>query len=101
MQKRQRKQILLAQNFLRSPALVRRLVAASTIGPGDTVYDIGAGTGMITAELARRAQKVIAVEIDPVLARRLRERFRDARNVTVIEGNFLKLTVSVHEYKIF
>lgn len=51
MASQQRKQIALAQNFLKSTQLVRRLLAESTIKPSDTVMDIGAGRGMLTAEL--------------------------------------------------
>ena len=71
MAKRPSKQIALAQNFLRNPGLVRHLVNASTIGPADTVYEIGPGRGIITAELARTAKKVIAVEKDARLVRQL------------------------------
>ena len=67
METRRHKRISLAQNFLQSPKLVCRLVAMSTIGPSDTVYEIGPGNGIITAALARVARHVIAIEKDPVL----------------------------------
>jgi 23S rRNA (adenine-N6)-dimethyltransferase len=89
METRQHKRISLAQNFLRSPKLVRRLVAMSSIGPSDTVYEIGPGNGIITAALARVAGQVIAIEKDPVLVRRLRERFRLLGNVEIEEEDFL------------
>jgi 23S rRNA (adenine-N6)-dimethyltransferase len=79
----------LAQNFLKSPKLVHRLVGMSTIGPTDTVYEIGPGNGIITAELARVAKQVIAIEKDAVLVRRLRERFRLFDNVEIVEKDFL------------
>ena len=89
METRQHRQVCLAQNFLRSPKLARRLVGMSTIGPCDTVYEIGAGTGIITAALARVARHVIAIEKDPELVRRLRERFRPLDNVEIVEKDFL------------
>jgi len=97
------KRISLAQNFLRSPKLVRRLVAMSTIGPSDTVYEIGPGNGIITAALARVAGHVIAIEKDPVLARRLRERLRLFDNVDIQEQDFLTYSFgpSLSGYKIF
>jgi 23S rRNA (adenine-N6)-dimethyltransferase len=101
MEKRQRKQILLAQNFIKSPALVRRIVEAGTIGPADLVYEIGAGTGILTAELARQAREVVAIEKDPGLCRRLRERFRSTTNVRIVECDFLRFRVPVRDYKIF
>jgi len=85
MGKRQHSQISLAQNFLRSSKLVRRLVGMSTIGPSDTVYEIGAGNGIITASLASVAKYVIVIEKDPELVRRLRERFRSLDNVEIVE----------------
>ena len=89
METRQHKRISLAQNFLKSPKLVRRLVAMSTIGPSDTVYEIGPGNGIITAELARVAGQVIGIEKDPMLVRHLRERFRLLENVEIEEKDFL------------
>ena len=89
METRQRRKICLAQNFLRSPALVRQLVGMSTIGPSDTVYEIGPGNGIITAELAGIARRVVAIEKDPELVRRLRERFRVLENVEIVEKDFL------------
>ncbi len=89
METRQHSQIFLAQNFLRSPKLVRRLVGMSTIGPSDTVYEIGPGNGIITAALAGVARQVIAIEKDPELVRRLRERFRSFDNVEIVEKDFL------------
>ena len=104
METRQHKRISLAQNFLRSPKLVHRLVAMSTIGPSDTVYEIGPGNGIITAALATVAGQVIAIEKDPVLVRRLRERFRLCDNVEIVEKDFLTYTFragALSQYKIF
>ena len=52
METRQQRGIQLAQNLLRSPALVRRLIGMSTVGPSDIVYEIDPGHGIITAALA-------------------------------------------------
>jgi 23S rRNA (adenine-N6)-dimethyltransferase len=107
METRQQRQVSLAQNFLRNPKLARRLVGMSTIGPCDTVYEIGAGTGIITAALARVARHVIAIEKDPELVRRLCERFRPLDNVEIVEKDFLAYSFRTRrgnralEYKIF
>ena len=89
METRQRKQISLAQNFLRSPKLVRRLVRMSKIELSDTVYEIGPGNGIITAALANVAGQVIAIEKDPELVRLLRQRFCGVENVEIVEKDFL------------
>jgi len=101
MAKESRKEFILAQNFLKRANLVRALIEASTIGPADLVYEIGAGRGIITAELARIARKVIALEIDPVLVRFLRGRFQDVSNVEIFECDFLRYRIAAAEYKIF
>jgi len=102
----QHNQIRLAQNFLTSPGLVRRLVRISRIGPADTVYEIGPGNGIITAALASVARQVIAIEKDPDLVRRLRERFRPLDNVEIVEKDFLAYSFRARqartsEYKMF
>jgi 23S rRNA (adenine-N6)-dimethyltransferase len=89
-----------AQNLLRSRQLVKTLVKESSIAPGDTVYEIGPGRGIITAELADIAQEVIAVESDPRLVKVLMARFRDRSNVRIIQGDFLEHELQVQEYKV-
>jgi 23S rRNA (adenine-N6)-dimethyltransferase len=89
METRQHNRICLAQNFLKSPQLVQRLVGMSTIGPSDTVYEIGPGNGIITTALASVARQVIAIEKDRELVRRLRERFRLLEHVQIVEQDFL------------
>ena len=95
METRERKQISLAQNFLRSPKLARGLVRMSEIGLSDTVYEIGPGNGIITSALANIAGQVIAIEKDPELARRLRERFRSVENVEILEKDFLNYSFRI------
>ena len=104
METRQHNRIHLAQNFLRSPKLVRRLVSMSTIGPCDTVYEIGPGNGIITVALASVAKQVIAIEKDPGLVRHLRERFRLFDNVDVVEQDcldFFQIQKPTAQFKIF
>jgi 23S rRNA (adenine-N6)-dimethyltransferase len=63
----------------------------------DLVLDLGAGTGVLTAELARRTRRVIAVEIDPVLAAGLRRRFPD---VQVLSCDVLNLRLPSDDFKV-
>jgi 16S rRNA A1518/A1519 N6-dimethyltransferase RsmA/KsgA/DIM1 with predicted DNA glycosylase/AP lyase activity len=63
------------QHFLRSSKLAAELVRAARVQPGDLVLDLGAGTGVLTAALLGRTNRVVAVEIDAPLAAGLRDRF--------------------------
>lgn len=61
----------LGQHFLADPAVAERIVDAVGATPTDLVCEIGAGTGALTALLATRAGRVVALEIDPALHARL------------------------------
>lgn len=58
--------------------------------PGGTVVEIGPGRGALTSHLLARAERVIAIEIDPVLVQYLRAEFRDEPRLTVVEADVLK-----------
>jgi 23S rRNA (adenine-N6)-dimethyltransferase len=73
-----------SQHFLRSRPLAAELVRDAGIGGDDLVVDLGAGSGRLTAELARAARRVVAVELDERLAGKLRGRWE---NVEVVCGD--------------
>lgn len=89
------------QNFLRRTTALERLVAQSGVSPSDVVYEIGAGTGVVTALLARHAGRVIAIEKDEALCRRLRRRFAGWPNVSVRCADFLEHRLPHASYKVF
>lgn len=89
-----------SQHFLRSPRLAKELIGHSTIKPDDLVYDIGAGSGVISAALAGRCQKVVAVEFEPRTADGLRRNMQKFSNVTVAQGDFMKMSLPQEPYKI-
>jgi 23S rRNA (adenine-N6)-dimethyltransferase len=93
--------IAFAQNFLRSPELVERLLDRSGIGADDLVIEIGPGRGVITERLAARCQQVLAVEQDPVLVEDLRVQFAHAPNVALFAGDFLNFPLPLTGYKVF
>jgi 23S rRNA (adenine-N6)-dimethyltransferase len=72
-----------SQHFLRR-RFAAELVRDAAVPPDALVVDLGAGTGRLTAELARAARRVIAVELDPRLAERLNGRWR---NVEVLRAD--------------
>lgn len=90
-----------SQHFLRSPDFIKELIGHSSIRQNDTVWDIGAGSGAITAVLARRVKWVVAVEVEPNAAKRLRENVKRMPNVEVIEKDFLKMDLPTTPYRIF
>jgi 23S rRNA (adenine-N6)-dimethyltransferase len=64
----------LGQHFLAGAWLAAELAEQAGVGAGDLVVEIGAGTGVLTEALARRAGQVVAIEYDPRLAERARAR---------------------------
>ena len=61
----------LGQNFVIDPNTVRRLVRVAGVGVDDVVVEVGPGLGSLTLGLLAAAARVVAVEIDPVLAAQL------------------------------
>ena len=59
------------QNFVTDPNTVRRIVRAARVGPDDVVLEVGPGLGSLTLALLPHVRRVVAVEIDPILAARL------------------------------
>ena len=93
--------LVYSQNFLRDQRLVRYLLDASSIGPADLVYEIGPGKGAITAALAGRCRRLIAVEKDPRLAEGLRHRLANVANVEIVRADFLDVPLPDGPYKLF
>jgi 16S rRNA (adenine1518-N6/adenine1519-N6)-dimethyltransferase len=61
----------LGQNFVIDHGTVRRIVALAGLVPGDVVLEVGPGFGSLTLPLLEAARRVVAVEMDPVLAAEL------------------------------
>jgi 16S rRNA (adenine1518-N6/adenine1519-N6)-dimethyltransferase len=80
----------LGQNFLAQIGIIQKLVAAAAIQPGETVLEIGPGTGNLTAQLAKTGNKIIAAEKDPEMTAILKEKFNGAKNVEILAGDALK-----------
>jgi 16S rRNA (adenine1518-N6/adenine1519-N6)-dimethyltransferase len=81
----------LGQHFLRDTQAATRIVDALGDVSQSTVLEIGPGTGALTARLARRARRLIAIETDRVLAAQLRMQFATADNIEIIEGDVLAI----------
>lgn len=90
-----------SQHFLSNPRLVAELIGHSNIRKNDTVYDLGAGSGVISSALSRRCKEVVAVEVEPQALKKLRYNTGDLPNVTIVEKSILDLTPLHDSYKVF
>src|SRR5271169_5027538 len=81
----------LGQHFLASDSYALQIVDALGDTSQSTVLEIGPGRGVLTSLLAKRARRLIAVELDRVLAAQLRLRFGMFPNVEVIEADILSV----------
>jgi 16S rRNA (adenine1518-N6/adenine1519-N6)-dimethyltransferase len=83
----------LGQNFLIDENVVNSIVDTANISKRDLVIEIGPGVGSMTAELALRAGRVIAVEIDKYLIPALSESLKEFDNVDIINKDILKVNI--------
>lgn len=90
-----------SQNFLRRPNLVKTLVGHSNLKKTDTVYDIGAGSGIISAVLAERCAHVVALEQDSRALDTLRDNLAKFDNVNIVHEDALSVELPNDDYKIF
>lgn len=95
------RQKLFSQNFLCNRQLVERLVSQSSLGQGDLVVEIGAGQGIITRELLKRAGHVVAVEIDGRWFGQLQRQLAGVENLTLYQADILNFDLPRLPYKVF
>src|SRR6478752_7498558 len=81
----------LGQNFLADAGAAEKIVDALGDVSESVVVEIGPGKGALTQALARRAKRLIAVELDRMLAAELRYQYRLQPHVEIIEADVLKL----------
>lgn len=81
----------LGQHFLIDTSAADRIADAFGDLSQSTVLEIGAGRGALTSLLARRTRRLIAIELDRVLAAQLRMKFSLTPNVEIIEGDVLAI----------
>lgn len=84
----------LGQNFIINPGVCPRIAKEGGAREGVGVLEVGAGIGVLTAELAKRADKVVCVELDTRLLPVLDETLSDFDNVEIINGDILKVDLA-------
>lgn len=80
----------LGQHFLIRGSILAKIAQSACPEREPLVIEIGPGKGALTEHLLQRADRVVAVEVDPYLVHYLRHKFRDAPNLTVVENDVLK-----------
>jgi 16S rRNA (adenine1518-N6/adenine1519-N6)-dimethyltransferase len=84
----------LGQNWLVDEHALARITAAAQLAPQDSVLEIGPGLGSLTRYLAEAAGRVIAVELDATLIPALNRSLADYANVTLVQGDILRVDLS-------
>ena len=79
------------QNFLSNPGITKKLLESAELNSDDTVLEIGAGLGAVTAELATTAKKVIAVEMDRDFIPVLNNLKKANNNLEIINKNIFDI----------
>lgn len=82
---------VLGQNFLVNPSVCPRIAEMGNAKEGFGVIEIGTGVGVLTNELAKRADKVVAIEIDERLIPVLEETLAEHDNVKIINADVMKV----------
>lgn len=83
----------LGQNFLHDPNILEKIITMSGIMPGDTVLEIGPGTGALTTRLAQHARHVVLVEVDERMRPILENQLAPYNNVYMVFDDILKVDV--------
>lgn len=81
----------LGQNFLVNPSVCPRMAEYGGAAKGVGVIEVGPGIGVLTYELAQRAEKVVAIELDKRLLPVLEETLAEFDNVRVVNDDILKI----------
>ena len=91
----------LGQHWLRDREVLSHIADCAELSKDDVVMEIGPGLGTLTSELLRRSNKVVAVEYDSELARKLPAQF-PGTNLAVIQSDILKFNLSTlpDDYKV-
>ena len=83
----------LGQNFILDEKIQAELADFTGIGPDDCVLEIGAGSGMLTRQLAQRCKQLTALEIDRDMIPWLKASTLSCQNVRVVQGDILRLPI--------
>ncbi len=89
------------QHFLKSQRLIAELIGHSNLRKNDTVFDFGAGSGIISSVLALRVKQVIAVEQEPKALSLMRRNLSEFDNIEIRGDDIMTTKLPESRYKVF
>jgi 16S rRNA (adenine1518-N6/adenine1519-N6)-dimethyltransferase len=92
------KRKLLGQHMLVDSSILQKIVDSAELSRNDTVFEIGTGNGSLTAELCKRARKVISCEVDKQLSKEAQNALVKYNNLILINGDGFKTN---HDFDVF
>jgi len=90
----------LGQNFLINPTVVNKIITAAEIDNKDYIVEVGPGLGILTEQLAQKADKVRTIELDKTLIPLLKRTLSAYKNVEIEIGTALKAKLPNEKYKL-
>lgn len=97
-----KKLIKYSQNFITSKYHINQIMSYVDFNSNDIVYEIGSGKGHFTEELVKRCQSVTAIELDPSMYAKTKERLSNYDNYTVVNKDILQFKFPKNKsYKIY
>ncbi len=88
----------LGQNFLVDEKALEAILEAAELRPEDQVVEVGPGTGLLTEMLIEKAARVTAIELDGDMVGVLKDRFKKAENLEIVQGDVLKFPISNFQF---
>lgn len=79
------------QNFLADENVLEQIIKAADLSPKDFVLEVGPGFGVLTEQLIKDSQKVLAVELDKSLIFFLKKKFKAQKNLEILEDDILRV----------
>lgn len=97
-----KKYIKYSQNFITSKYHINKIMSQVDLNVKDNIYEIGSGKGHFTLELAKKCNYVTAIEIDPKMCNKTKQKLENHDNFKVINKDILKFKFPKHKhYKIY
>jgi len=84
---------------LRDKKVLERIIGSADLKPDELVVEVGPGEGVLTRELVRKIEKVIAIEIDRNLAENLKKNFAGNKKIEIINNDILIMAAAVADFK--